>query len=511
MKFLASWDLQLTRLSEDRFYLILLTSMAAIIAGLMANFGITLHSNFLTIACDTAEFQNAIINTMHGQWFRNTVYDGPNVLGIHTLFIFLLLAPVYALFPSPNTLFNLQIWSVYSTVIPLYLAAREISGRPLAAFLVAASALLSPMLVHMALAPFHPETWITAAVFWSYYFYRRNRPLAFGIAAGLALSSGEEAAFIYAALGVVLLIIEDGLPWRKRYGAWMLGTAVAWIVLTVGVISPLMHTPGQQNLIAHHYEQWNIESAPGLVFAVLGSPWETFTTLFSPMRWIHIAILIGPPLVLMFFSRSSLILALPLPVYFLMCDREFYLYFHAYYYQFAFFAGYLGLIFFLVRWNFSTRLGVLTMASVFFFNVLALSSAFGLYVTFFAGRDPGFSEVLRDVFAKLPAEAAVYGPHRYCTYLATRDNMVLGDLREENLDFNAMVDKLFPTTDVHASQIDYIVSDLVNDQCGWRQGGYDPELTKLRAANLQHLVQSGQWEVFWNQNNVIILKRVKKS
>ena len=88
-----------------------------------------------------------------------------------------------------------------------------------------------------------------------------------------------------------------------------------------------------------------------------------------------------------------------------------------------------------------------------------------------------------------------------------RPNMVMGDLREDDLDFDAMIEAKAKTTDVHAAQIDYIVCDVDNDQCGWRQDNYDTETSKKRAANIQRLLESGEWKLFWNQSNVIILKR----
>jgi hypothetical protein len=87
---------------------------------------------------------------------------------------------------------------------------------------------------------------------------------------------------------------------------------------------------------------------------------------------------------------------------------------------------------------------------------------------------------------------------------------VMGDLRDKNLDFDAMLNARFAETNVHPEQIDYIVCDFLNDQCGGRQTGYDPDMAKRRAENVDHLLESGQWQTFWLQNNVIILKRTGK-
>jgi len=496
--------------SDDRFYFALLSAMTLLVALLVTMLGLDLNRNFATIACDTAAYQSALVNTLHGHWFRDSAYDGPNILGQHSVFVLLLIAPVYLLYPSVETLFTLQIIGVYSTVIPLYLVARELLGRPLSSFLVAATALASPLLLHMAVAPFHPESWILPAVLWSYFFYRRNESRGFWLGVIGAFGCGEQAALIYVSLGISLWWLDDGIAWRKRYGRWALGAGLGWLLFTLGVLFPIMHHPQQINVMAYHYSQWNVQSAPGLASALVRHPFETIGLLASPLRWAHVAALVGLPIVLAFTSWRSLWLLAPFPPFFLMCDQEFFLYFHAYYFQFAFFAGYLGLLLFLSRWDIASRAGTTVLASALLLNVLTLCTAASLYLEFADGNDEAFSNDLHAVFATLPADAAVYSPHRYSAYLSNRPNMVMGDLRDENLDFNAMLDAKFSTTNVHPEQIDYIVCDLINDQCGWRQGGYNPVATQMRVTNFNRLVQTGQWRVYWNQNDVVILQRVGK-
>jgi uncharacterized membrane protein len=500
---------QLGRLSEERFYLALIVMMTAAAATMMMLFNLDLQRNFLRVSCDTAEFQSAIVNSLDGRWFRDTAYDGPSVLGLHSVLALALVTPIYALFPSPETLFVLQIWGAYSAVIPLYLIALEMTRRPLMSFLIAVSALVCPLFVHMSVAPYHPESWIIAAVLWSYYFYLVNRPVGFWIALALAVTSGELAGPIYISLGLSLLCFDDGLAWRKRYGIYALAAGVIWMVFAVGILSPMTHVPGQQNLIAYHYSQWESHSAKQLALAWIHDPGETIRTLLSPYRWWRLFNFIGLPLVLAFFSRRSLVLLLPFPVFFLMDDQEFYLVFHAYYYQFAFFAGYLGLILFLMRRDLATRVGVTVLILAAFTNALIFCYALGSYQMLGAGRQDALSARLRQTFATIPREAGVYGPHRFSAYLSNRNNMVLGDLRDQNLDFDAMVEARYPLTDVHASQIDYIVSDMQNDQCGWRQAAYNEKLTQIRSANLNKLVKSGRWGIFWNQDDVVILKRTQ--
>jgi uncharacterized membrane protein len=497
------------RMRDELFYLVTLAVLAAITAAIVSNFALFLHRNFLTIACDTAVLQSAIVNTLHGDWFRNNGAGGPSILGAHTTFLLLLTLPVYVLAPSPDTLFVLQVFGVYGIVIPLYLIAGDLLRQPLAAFCVATAAMASPLLLHMAFSPFHLETWIAAGAFWSYFFYLRNNLAGFLASLAGAVCCGEQAALIYIALGVALLAVDDGLAWRKRYGRVALLAGLTWIILAVMIVAPLARGSRSFNIFAYNYSQWGIQSVLGLPLALARHPVRALALLASPVRWAHVAGIIGLPLLGTFFSWRSLILLAPLPVYLLMSDQEFFLYFHAYYYSFAFFAGYLGVVLFVARRGLADRLGLVILAGTFFVNVLLLCNVAGFYFQLSAGAEPEFTAMLHQEFDQIPPEATVYTPHRYSAYLSNRQNMIIGDLRD-TVDFNAMVNAQFAETNVRPGQVDYIVCDYVNDQCGWRQSTFNPAMIQVRTANVDRLLHSGEWKLFWSQNDVVILRRSGK-
>jgi uncharacterized membrane protein len=507
MKLHVQRGAQSVPVSDEKFYLVVLAFLASVTAMIVASFALILHRNFLTIACDTAVLQSGIVNTLHGNLLSNNGFGGPNILGAHTTFLLLLIAPIYALAPSADTLFILQICGVYSTVIPLYFIAQEILRRPLIAFCIALAALVSPLLIQMAMAPFHLETWIAAAVLWSYFCYLRNNLIGFLTSLLFAVCCGEQAALIYIALGSALLFVEDGFAWRKRYGTAALLAGFIWIIQDVAVIGPMARGSHSFNIFAYNYSQWDIKTVSQLPMAVALHPVKAIALLINPQRWFHLALNIGLPLVIALFSRRTLILLAPFPLYFLMSDQEFYLYFHAYYYSFAFFAGYLGVLLFLARPNLPERWLATVVAGTFFFNVLLLCFAAGFYFQLEAGCDNDFSGILHAEFDKIPTDATVYTPHRYSAYLSNRQNMVIGDLRDQNLDFAKMMNAQFNATNVHPEQVDFIVCDFKTDQCGWRLGFLNADMTKHRADNIRHLLDSGQWQVFWSQSDVVILRR----
>jgi hypothetical protein len=495
------------QLGDEHFYLGLLGVMTGVTVGLVATVALLLHRNFLTIACDTAVLQSAIVNTLHGHWFANNGAGGPNVLGSHTTFFLLAVIPFYVIAPFPETLFVLQVAGVYTTVLPLFLLARQMGQKPLTAFVVAVSALASPLLLHDAFAPFHLETWIPAAALWSYYFYLRHHLAGFLASIGVAVCCGEQAALIFIALGAALLLAEDGLAWRKPFGRIALLSGLLWLALAIGVTSPLASRNYPFNIFAYNYAEWGINSAAGLPAAIAHQPARALSLLLSPTRWAHIASLVGIPLLAAFFSRRSLILLAPVPAYLLMSDQEFFLYFHAYYYSFAYFAGCIGLLLFLQRREPPDRAGIMMLASTLFFTVVALCFAAGYYFHLSAGADEGFSLTLREAFAKIPPGATVYTPHRYSVYLSNREYFVIGDLKGENLDFNAMMNEQYPRTHVHPGQVDYIVSDYMTDQCGWRGGYPSTEQFNARSDAIERLIATKGWSKVFDQSNVVILQR----
>ncbi len=408
-------------------------------------------------------------------------------------------------------LFTLQVWVVFSAVVPVYLIAREALPGRLTALLVAMLALTSPLLYEMATAPFHPESGILAGALWSYFFYRRNHLLGFWLSFAFAVSCAEQAALIYIALGLALACAEDGLAWRRRYAKFALIGGGVWLVLVMGVLIPAMYRPGQLNVMEYHYFDWGASSTGQLAVAVAHDPLRAMGYLLNPARWLYVLELVGLPLVFAFVSVRSLVLLAPFPLYFLLSDHEFFINFHAYYFVFAFFAGYVGLVTFLARPNIASGRRRALLAAAFAINLVSLYPVVGFLSALLASRDTALDQPLHVAFDALPKDAVVYTPTRFSAYLSNRPDIVVGDLAEENFDLNQRLKDEFAFTQVRPEQVDTIVCDVVNDQCGPRTTGFNPAKAKIRAATIQRYLRNGAWQLFFNQNNVVILRRTGKT
>lgn len=508
MNFRATLTQRLNRLKPRDLYLILLTLLwilASLAAGRLV---LQTYQNFRGVACDTAASQNAIVNILHGHWFRCTAYSGPHILGIHSHFIFLLLAPIYALIPSTDFFYILQNVGALSMVFPIYLIAEEILQKPKTAYLIAAASLLNPMLANNAIIPLHPEPWIMPAFFWSYYFYLRNRPAGFWLGFLFAVCCGELAAITYVALGIAWLFGQKRFDWTRRYGWFALAGGLAWTLFTMGWLMPFFRTAEQFNNFGSKYSEIGVATPLQLLHVLLTNPQLILSKLLDGVRWLRALTIVGPALFLSVASWESTLLLLPLPLFWLMNNGELFIQIHTYYYQFIFFASILGLIAFMRRWEYSTRVGKTVLISVLSLNCLFLAYQYTIMTALYHGDgEEALNTELRREFARLPVNAGVYAPHRHSGYLSNRVNMVIGDLAETPFDFDAMLNARLAETTVRPDQIEYIVVDQITDQCGSRKRLLDTAASQKRHENIQKLLDTGRWQIVYNQEYVVILQR----
>ncbi len=338
-KLMERYGALLQRISEAQFYFLILLLFAIPTTAVAIYCNLAIQWSFLTITSDTAAYQSAIVNTLAGAPFRDTAFDGPNMLGGHTCFSLLLVAPIYAIFPEVDTLFTLQVIGICAGVIPLYLYANSRGLSPAYSFLVSILFIVNPLVVHMIFAPFHPEVWAGTACAALLYFYQKNGQIGFWASAAFAVSCGEFDAPTLIAIGLFIYVSQDELPWRKTYAKNLLIAGFAWLFFAEVLFTPLFHDPAQRSPITVHYENWNVHSVYQLPMAILSDPGKMFSMLFSPYRWGLVTFLVGFPIFFILASPRTALIMAPFPLFFLMIDREFYLYFHSYYFHRGDFRG----------------------------------------------------------------------------------------------------------------------------------------------------------------------------
>lgn len=494
---------------QVRYFLALVAVTIAAAVGLIL-FALPFHTNFIPqAACDTAAYQNAIVNTLHGRWFHDTAYNGPNVLGLHSVVILVLIAPIYALFPTMPMLIALQIAVSVSSVWPVYWIAWERLKEARAAFGFGLLVLLSPYFWHVTQMPFHPETLMLPFVLWAWLFYLRRRLSAFVLFLLLAMSCTEQEALLAVVLGLGLIVVHRSEPRARRFGIVAMGVGALWLALYFGVVQPAVRLPEQIRLSTHYYTELGVASTSDVVLYPLRHPQLFLERMLSVPRWVHVYEVAGPllPLAAIGIEPLLVLVVLSIPL-FLMNWDDFVFWFHAYYFQYALLAGILGGMTGLY-WLRSRRF----LHGLVWVVLLAVSVVIGWGTWREIEQEPGnrhnpFNVELRRAFEALPRSAGVFCQHRYSAWLSNRRVLVMGDFIDGNPDFDAAVNARAAETGVSAAQIEFIVCDLRDGQCGPRGINLHRDEYARRQVALAAMKASGKWIVWWERDEAVILRRV---
>lgn len=244
---------------------LIVASLAVIFAAVFGLISLRLLFSFSMAGYDLTNMSQAMWNTAHGRPLVFTyAYPITHRLGVHIEPIFFLIAPLYRVFPRPETLLLLQAAIVASGALPAYWLARDHLESTAAGVIFAAAYLLFPALQSGVIYEFHPS--VLAAAFWLYalYFLDRERIGPFVAFSLLALSTKEDMAPVLALVGGYAIITKR----RWRIGLAFIILGLAWFLIGVFWVQPLFSPTGA-----------NVQSSR---YAWLGSaPLEMISTLVA--------------------------------------------------------------------------------------------------------------------------------------------------------------------------------------------------------------------------------------
>ena len=228
-------------------------------ASVFVNEALARHRAFQSNAYDLGFFDQIIWNTSQGRFFQ-TSFVSYNFLGQHFDPVLLLFAGFYRLGAGIEFLVIAQAVAVALAALPLFLAARHISGNQAIAALCSGAFLLSAPIHEAVWFDFHPEAAVFLFLFLGVYFLVADRPLAACIAVLPLLSLKEDMALV--------VLVFAAFAWfrgHRRPAAWLAGAAALWLIATVFVVMPLLHD-GDSDLTRRYTYLWagssTLEFAP---------------------------------------------------------------------------------------------------------------------------------------------------------------------------------------------------------------------------------------------------------
>ena len=261
------------------------------------------QSNFATYDFDMGVFDQEVWLAAHHLNPFITI-RGLNMWANHVNPIVYLLVPFYWLGAGAHFLYLVQTVALASTAVPLWILARDRTGRPWLALGVALAWLLYPAVEWMTWWPFQPEYLAVPALAFAYLCADRRRWWWYGVCVAIVLMTKEDAAFPLMALGVILM-------WRhrRRAGLITLGAAVAWFAVCLELIMPAA-TPGAGPFFMYQYSQLG-SSVGSIIGNAIRRPALVFGPVFSWDRVHYYLQLVAPTAFLGVLAPATLLIAVP--------------------------------------------------------------------------------------------------------------------------------------------------------------------------------------------------------
>ena len=175
-----------------------------------------------------------------------TTVMGTDMFAAHTVFIFVLLVPLYWVYPHTAALLVLQSVALALGAVPIYLLARQLLRSTVLATLLAAAYLLNPAIQQGNLEQFHVEAFeapilafaIYAAVVW--------RPRLLVVMVILLLLCKQDDVLYVVPLGLWVALRRDHNT----------GMAITGAGLVVGLVENLVLVPALLNGVPVSYAGW---------------------------------------------------------------------------------------------------------------------------------------------------------------------------------------------------------------------------------------------------------------
>ncbi len=275
------------------------------------------HLSFNSHALDMATMSQTAWNTAHGRvleytpLFERYVAKPPlssRLASGKLELIFLLIAPLYRVLPSPLTLIILQTVALAVVAWPLYHIARHVLRAHWPALFVAATYILYLPLHYVQMADFHPSALMPAFLSFAIFFMLERKWEWYFVFLVGALFCRVDAAFVILGLGLFLV-------WNRRWRMGMLTWALAvfWLWLDFGLVVPWAEAhygPDPVKLLSQRFGRYG-RGPVAIMLGVLTHPVDLFHLLIEREKIQTLFDLLVPLGGVPLFSVTWLFPALP--------------------------------------------------------------------------------------------------------------------------------------------------------------------------------------------------------
>jgi len=291
--------------------------LATILFGTLA---LLRHSTFHSTASDLAVFDQVLWNTIHGRFMESTMSlarcEPHSFFGDHFSPALLLIVPLYALFPHPETLIVVQTIALALGVWPIYLLARRALSTSEQRLVWVAAYLLSAPLSFIVLYDFHEITLAVAPLGFALYFLATRRTVPMILCLVVALLAKEEVALIGVGFGVAL-----AFQGRWRSSTLVIVGSIVVFVVTLKIVIPAFAEGAPYQYLGRYASLGRDEGE--IARTLLLDPLRVLSVLAKGevgSKVVFVLSVFGPGLGLALRSRWALIPSLPTLGYLMLSD-----------------------------------------------------------------------------------------------------------------------------------------------------------------------------------------------
>ena len=225
-------------------------------------------------------------------------------LGGHADPFLVLLAPVWAIWPSPLSLALAQIVVVSVGALPVFWLARRHLESEHVAGILALGYLAYPWVATSAYGAIHPVTFAIPFLLFCVWSLDTDRLVPFAVFALLTMSTGELMGLPVMALGIWFALAHG----RRLVGAAITFAGLAWTAFAIFVVVP--HYRGTDSQFFGFYDQVG-GSPEGVVRMLFTNPGTVLGALVEGQDIAYVLWLAVPLLGLFFLSPGLAAVALP--------------------------------------------------------------------------------------------------------------------------------------------------------------------------------------------------------
>jgi uncharacterized membrane protein len=252
---------------------------------------------------DLGIFHQAVWLIAHGETPFVTM-RGVHILGDHFSAVLYLIAPFYAIAPTPKTLLFIQTATLALGALPVYGIARLKSLTPPIALLFALVYLCHPALQWSGMYEFHPDTIATPCLLAVFYYLIAGKRWGMFLFAFLLCLTKETAGMSLVFVGFYALILR-----KKQEGLGLMAFGITMLIiamLTVRHFNPDNHESSSP--YTQYYSYWG-DSTANIAKTILTSPQKIAPVFFY--NYEYYGYLLVPVLFLALLAPEVLLVAIP--------------------------------------------------------------------------------------------------------------------------------------------------------------------------------------------------------